>query len=306
MIVTVTPSPALDLTWHVAALAPGTTHRAQRGEQRAGGKGINVARVAGSLGFPATVVTTALELGADLTASGIPHALVPVQGRLRRTVTVVDDATGAATLISELPDPLSEGEWRRLLLDTTARLGSARVLVVSGSVPGDAPDDLIPRLVAAARAAGVPVIVDTSGPALVAAARAGADLVKPNRDELAAAAGTPDLLEGVAMLLELGAGAVCVSLGEDGMVVVEAERPEILHRATLGRALVGNPTGAGDAAVAAFAAGMTTGRGVAESLGDAVAWAAAAVLAPLAGELGAHPDELRAEVSVSAVEWVGG
>ena len=41
MIVTVTPNPALDLTWHVDRLETGETHRADAGVSRAGGKGLN-------------------------------------------------------------------------------------------------------------------------------------------------------------------------------------------------------------------------------------------------------------------------
>ena len=50
MILTVTPNPALDLTWHVDRLTVGGTHRADAGAARAGGKGLNVARVAHAQG----------------------------------------------------------------------------------------------------------------------------------------------------------------------------------------------------------------------------------------------------------------
>ena len=53
------------------------------------------------------------------------------------------------------------------------------------------------------------------------------------------------------------------------------------------RRLHGNPTGAGDAAVAAFARGLLVGVPWSELLRDAVALAGAAVLAPTAGEVGA-------------------
>ncbi|MEK8225480.1 hypothetical protein NKG05_04095 [Oerskovia sp. M15] len=51
---------------------------------------------------------------------------------------------------------------------------------------------------------GCPVHVDVSGPGLLWAAEAGADLIKPNRAELAEATGTHDLTEGVAALHRLG------------------------------------------------------------------------------------------------------
>ena len=45
MILTLTPNPAVDITWHVDQLTPGTTHRVPPAVARAGGKGLNVARV---------------------------------------------------------------------------------------------------------------------------------------------------------------------------------------------------------------------------------------------------------------------
>ena len=56
-------------------------------------------------------------------------------------------------------------------------------------------------------------------------------------------------------------------------------------RAALGTPLAGNPTGAGDAAVAALAAGLARGATDRDALADAVAWSAAAVLHPLAGQV---------------------
>ena len=57
MIVTVTPNPALDLTWHVASIVAGGTHRTDAGRVRAGGKGLNVARVAQAQGADVVAVT---------------------------------------------------------------------------------------------------------------------------------------------------------------------------------------------------------------------------------------------------------
>jgi tagatose 6-phosphate kinase len=50
-------------------------------------------------------------------------------------------------------------------------------------------------------------------------------------------------------------------------------------------ALSGNPTGAGDAVVAALAAGLATGAARPQVLQDAVTWSAATVLQPVAGEI---------------------
>jgi fructose-1-phosphate kinase PfkB-like protein len=76
---------------------------------------------------------------------------------------------------------------------------------------------------------------------------------------------------------------VLLSLGADGMLAVTAS--EVLH-ARLDAPLAGNPTGAGDAGVAACAVLYADGiRDPETILRRATAWSAAAVLMPLAGEI---------------------
>ncbi|MGB4137800.1 MAG: PfkB family carbohydrate kinase, partial [Microbacterium sp.] len=96
----------------------------------------------------------------------------------------------------------------------------APVLVISGSVPPGSPEDLIPRLIALGREAGAIVIADTSGPALLRAADAGADVLKPNAAELAEATGIKDPIEGARELLGRGASFVLLSRGAEGMLAV--------------------------------------------------------------------------------------
>ncbi|WP_091228724.1 1-phosphofructokinase family hexose kinase [Microbacterium sp. 3J1] len=288
MIITVTPNPALDLTWHVDRLTPGGTHRADAGAVRAGGKGLNVARVLHAHGVSVLAVSTAggrsgVELAAELGASGVPHRLVPVVGTTRQSVAIVDEQLGDTTIVNERGVNPTDPEWAALFGEVVDALPGARVLVVSGSLPPGAPDTLVPLLIGTARDAGVPVIVDTSGTAMLSAAEAGASVLKPNAAELAEATGIPDPVAGARSLIELGAALVLLSLGADGMLAVTAS--DVVH-ARLDEPLAGNPTGAGDAAVAACAALLADGiRDPDAILRRATAWSAAAVLMPLAGEI---------------------
>ncbi|WP_337000618.1 MULTISPECIES: 1-phosphofructokinase family hexose kinase [unclassified Microbacterium] len=305
MILTVTPNPALDLTWRVDRLVEGGTHRADAGAARAGGKGLNVARVAHAEGADVLAITTSggpvgTEFAAELAASGVPHVLVPVAADTRRSIAVVDEARGDTTIINERGANPTDVEWAALLAEVVERLPSARVLVVSGSLPPAAPESLLPMLIAVGKDAGVPVIVDTSGPALLRAADAGATVLKPNAAELVEATGIADPIDGARSLLARGAELVLLSLGADGMLAVTASD---LVQARLDEPLAGNPTGAGDAGVAACAVLYADGvRDPEQILRRATAWSAAAVLAPLAGDISprwtaieqqlriAHPD----------------
>lgn len=315
MILTVTPNPAEDLTWHLVELRPGETHRVPTGVSRAGGKGLNVARVLAAEGHEVLALTTAggaagERLAADLDESGIPHRLVPVAGETRRSLALVDETSGDTTILNEHGAPLGDAEAAALLAEA-ARLGRrADVVVVSGSLPpGFGPDELA-RLVAELVAAGTPVVVDTSGPGLLASARAGATVLKPNRDELAEVTGHADPVAGAGVLLEAGARLVLVSLGTEGLLVL-SHADETGVRARLPRPLHGNATGAGDAAVAAIAAALAETPSLVDDPGAegaaaraalarrATAWSASAVLMPLAGALSPEHARLETEVIVT-------
>ncbi|MCG7310873.1 1-phosphofructokinase family hexose kinase [Brachybacterium sp. ACRRE] len=323
MILVLTPNPALDVTYEVAGPVPvHGEQRVQRVRTVAGGKGVNVARVLAALGESSVLVgpvggASGEELvglldGADGDAAGgsdgsdvhgtaqhgvVEQAWTRVAGATRRTVTVVDPE--GATGFYE-PGPLLSPEERdRVLAGVRERAQGADVVVISGSLaPGMTGED-VSALVAELRGAGLPVVVDTSGPALLDAARAGASVLKPNLGEVRAATGIDDPIAACRSLIALGAGAVLCSLGPEGMLAVTADAA---LRAAPPRALSGNPTGAGDASVAAASRALACGEGLADLLRSAVAVSASAVTRPVAGEIDrALAQELRGAITVEQV-----
>ncbi|NUS03006.1 MAG: 1-phosphofructokinase, partial [Nonomuraea sp.] len=218
-------------------------------------------------------------LAADLAAAGIPHELVPIQGRTRRTVNVVDAA--GATMLNEPGPVVTAAEWVALRERVAHWLPRASVLVLSGSLPPGVPADAYATLVADARRHAVPAVVDADGRTLTDALASGPAVIKPNAGELAGVAG-PGLRAGAARLREHGAQAVVASDGPNGLYADTAQgrwtaEPPRVHG--------GNPTGAGDAAVAALAMGLALGWDWPRTLTHAAAMSAAAVPAELAGEI---------------------
>ncbi|KRC49357.1 ribokinase [Leifsonia sp. Root227] len=303
MILTVTPNPAVDLTYTVDELDVGESHRVAAPAARAGGKGINVARVIAQTGGRAFALTTAggpagLRIADDLTASGLPHEVVPVAAQTRSSVAIVDSTSGLTTIFNETGEALSSAEWTALRDAVTRLAVPAACIVGSGSLPPGAPDDFYAELVVLAIARGIPSIVDAVGPGLLRAAESGVSVLKPNRRELAESTGENDPVTGARLLLGRGAGLVIVSLGVDGMLAVGPSAEPIQVR--LPEPLHGNATGAGDAAVAAVAGLLAAGVTDPETiLRRATAWSAAAVLAPLAGELDASYPQLEDHVIVT-------
>ncbi|WP_054048029.1 1-phosphofructokinase family hexose kinase [Alloactinosynnema sp. L-07] len=285
MIVTITPNAAVDTTYTVPALVPNSSHRVSTVHSRAGGKGVNVARVLTGQGVSTLAVAFAggaagAELRTDLTASGIAFDLFPVAGQTRRTVSIV--AEGDATVFNE-PGPLiTAAEWASFRRHLGGLLADADVVVLSGSLPPGLAADAYAELVGLARANGCRTVLDTTGDPLLAGAAAGADVVKPNAVELREATGESDPCTAAEALRATGAGTVVASLGADGLLAV-GEHGRWLARPD--RVVHGNPTGAGDALVAALATGLAADHPWPYLLREAVAWSAAAVAAPLAGDL---------------------
>ena len=283
-ILSVCLNAALDITYAVPEFVPGATNRTVSVANHAGGKGINVARVLTQLDDAVLLHcllggATGQQVREDLEESRIPYDSVRTLAPTRRTVTIVDHV-GAATVVTEPGGPIAPREWELALSTLPSLVADASVVVLSGSLPSGVPADAYALIVGVARARGVPSIVDAEGPGLLAAARAGAAVLKPNIHELRAAIECDDPRDGAQKLRDLGAGAVVVSLGEDGLLAVDSTGA---WRARLPHPVVGNPTGAGDALVAALARGIARGQAWPELLRDGVALSAAAVLHPVAG-----------------------
>ena len=283
MILTVTLNAALDVTYHVPALVPGATHRTGPATERAGGKGVNVARALHALGHDVLVTgfaggDTGRAIRADLAAAGIREAFAEPSVPARRTVTVVSEEDGLATGFYEPGPRLSIEDWTWFTGRFHDLASRAAVVVLSGSLPPGLPDHAYAQLIGACPA---PAILDTSGPPLLEGAAAGPHVVKPNAEELAVT-GEPDPLAAAHRLRAHGADAVVASRGADGLVAVTGKG---CWRAAVPEPVRGNPTGAGDACVAALAAGLAAGTPWPDLLADAVALSAAAVARPLAGDV---------------------
>lgn len=289
MIVTVTPNPAIDLTTHVDHVLWGESNRVPIAIRRAGGKGMNVARVLTQMRIAAVAIAAVGQQDLDFFSgdlANVPHRLVPVPDVVtRRSHAIVERAEPQrVTLFNEVGMPIPDDAWATVTAEIAAVAG-ARCVVVSGSTPHGFSDERLRMLLATALESGVPVIADVSGADLLIAAECGVTLLKPNRRELQDATGEHDVLVAAQSLLRRGAHAVAVSLGEDGMMLVRrGDAPVMTARGPL---VAGNPTGAGDAAVASLADHLASGIDDAETLlRRAVAWSAASVGSPLAGEIG--------------------
>ncbi|GGM03424.1 sugar kinase [Streptomyces fumigatiscleroticus] len=304
MILTVTLNTALDITYRVPALRPHASHRVTEVAERPGGKGLNVARVLAALGHGVTVTgfaggATGRVVQERLAATpGVADALVPVGGATRRTIAVVDEATGETTQLNEAGPVIAPAEWAAFQEVYEDLLGSASAVALCGSLPPGVPVGAYAGLVRTARAAGVPVLLDTSGEPLRRAVAARPDLVKPNAGELAELTGAHEPLRATQDARRRGARAVVASLGTEGLLAVT---PEGRWRAAPPARVHGNPVGAGDSVVAGLLSGLVERLPWPDRLARAVALSAATVLSPVAGEFDrAAYEKLLGRVTVTA------
>ncbi|HEY2044181.1 MAG TPA: 1-phosphofructokinase family hexose kinase [Jatrophihabitans sp.] len=297
MILSVCLNPALDITYRTDALRPGESHAVEVLGARAGGKGVNVARVLHQQGEPVMVTgllggPRGVQLEAELLDAGLPSSFSPISDETRRSVTVLDKAD--ATVFNERGPQVTEAEWLAFAEHFGVLVTGADAVAMSGSQPAALAGRGYAQLIETCNHAGVPSILDTSGHSLALALEARPTVVAPNRTEVAQAIGHPvrglaDLRAAGLELIGRGAGAAIISAGVNGLIAVTSSGAWTVEPPTR---IEGNPTGAGDALTAALAAGIHARRDWPGILATAVAWSAAAVACDHAGEIDA---ELAAE-----------
>lgn len=311
MILTVTLNPAYDMTYRVEHFERGRAQRVRSVDQRLGGRGINVTRVLNQLGKYARATGFADHAFAAAAELEMPVDFVHALPWVRRTVVISESADGTATALWEPGPRLTEPHAvDQLRVRVNGMLSDMSGLVIAGSLPDGVSPVLPAELARTAIAAGVPTICDFDGPALKVAAGVPGIVLTPNTEELERLTGRPagtvaEILAAVDPLLADGVAAVVVTRGGAGLVGVTATRA---WSAALPKPLAGNPTGAGDAAVAALIAGLAAAGTPdwPELLADAVATSAAAVVIPVAGEIDrVLRERLLPTVRVRELEIVG-
>ncbi len=291
----VCPNLAIDHTIRIPSVQLGAVQRTGPASSVAGGKGANVARAALALGGRPRVLGFTPQQGAAhlrelFTAEGMSLIGVEVAGAVR-TCTALVEESGRVSLLNEPGPDVADADWQRLL----DRVDPAeRAVIGTGSLPPGVAADGYARLVAAVHALGGECAVDAGGPALRAAAAAGADLLCPNLFEatsvLSGVGGSFDAeevdiderdpgteeraMEAAGALLGLGAGRVAVTAGAAGVAFagpgVSLWMPTVPVTSR-------NPIGAGDSLLAGAVLARERGAGWSDAVRFGMASAASSV-----------------------------
>jgi 1-phosphofructokinase family hexose kinase len=271
-------SPAWQQILEFDEFTAGEVNRARQAVWCSSGKVLNVGLALGHLGAPST--TVALVGGAPREAIEKEFADLGFVGRwvaatrpTRVCTTLLDRATGQTTELVENAAAVTAqelAEFRRQYAEVAA---TAKLRVLSGSLPPETPPTFYRELLQAAPGAAV---VDARGPELLAALEERPLLVKPNREELARTVGRPlaeeaDLWRAMQEIVERGAEWIVVTNGSGDVLGTSARES---YRWTPVRVPTVNPIGCGDCLAAGVAVALSEGRDVPAAVAFGIAAAA--------------------------------
>ncbi len=261
MIYTVTLNPALDKTVWIASFAIDAVNRITSMRTDPGGKGINVSKVILKLGGRS--IATGILAGStgrmildDVRRMGIETDFVFQDGETRTNLKIVDPVNHTNTDINEPGFSFSEEISEKLLKRLLGRIKKSDIVIFSGSVPKDSPEDTYQSFVMACAAEGAKVILDADGIQLREGIKASPYIIKPNHHELSGLVGhdliTTDELESAAreLMKRFSIRKTVVSMGGRGALYVTEN--ETIYAEGL-KVPVKSTVGAGDSVVAALA-----------------------------------------------------
>jgi 1-phosphofructokinase family hexose kinase len=309
-IVFVAANPSIDRLYELERLAIGEIHRPISVVAVPGGKGLNAARAAATLGGRVTAIGIVGGHAGDwvverLAAIGLDARMAKTTGETRTCVSLLDRASGELTEVYESGVPIEASSWDELeaILVRELDRGDVGAVALSGSLPPGAPPDGFGRLARLAATRSVAVLADTSGEPLTSVLVTGPSVVKVNAREASDTTGmrvvdVASAAAAAASIRDRGAGAAVVTLGIDGAVVGTAtERIRLVQPDVRGL----YPVGSGDAFLAGLAVGLTSGATVVEAARLGLAAGVANAQVAGAGELdpGSIPGLLEAIALVS-------
>ena len=287
-IVTLTLNPTVDKSTTADHIMPDQKLRCAPPKFEPGGGGINVSRALKRLSTDSVAVfpvggPSGLLLRQLLSQEQIEQRPIETEGWTRENFIVVDTSTAQQYRFG-MPGTALRPEEQQQVLNVLRELAEGPdFLVISGSLPPGVEPGFLVQVAQAAKKMGVKVVVDTSGPALLALLEVGVYLAKPNVGELSKLAGVEELdSEAVAsaarqLVQEGKCEIVVVSMGPQGACVVSAEgcdyvpAPSVKKRSTVG---------AGDSMVAGLVYGLSEGRSLREMARLGVACGTAATMNP--------------------------
>jgi len=255
-------NPALDVTYHVTKLIPEQKSRSAQARHDPGGNGINIGRALQRMNIDAnTLCIVAGDIGQTLQRLLKQQlrnvSYEHVDGETRINSTIIENETKLQYQITDAGTDIPQKQLNTIIEDFVSQTGQG-FGIITGSCQSNVPNTLYAELVGRIKANGGKPVVDTHGDTLHHAINARPFLIKPNRYELESIIKRElptiqDVANEARRLQKQGITYVCVSLGDEGAVLVG---PENSYYAQALNVIVNTTVGAGDSMVAGLIAGL--------------------------------------------------
>ncbi len=233
MITTLTLNPCIDRTITIQGFQYGGLNRVIHTRSDFSGKGINVSIAVHQLGEETECLgfnyaDDSAFVNESLARLGIRHRFIDIAGSLRTNIKVFDEQNSIMTEFNENGHYVEAEALDQLDRLVRERARAAGIIVFNGSVPEGVPKNIYRSLIAAVQGNGVKTVLDADGQLLLEGLEARPYFVKPNLYEFESAfrikvQSKRDIVRISREIIATGVRLVCVSLGQEGAVLVSGD-----------------------------------------------------------------------------------
>lgn len=243
-------NPAVDISYEIPQLLEYQKVRAMKTWYHPGGNGVNITRAFDELGMHANCCSIIAGDSGDLLLKLLGKTLgdrfkwFRVDGETRLNTTILQHSPPGQYEITSVgpevpPDVLNE------VCDSLLEMAGDGITILSGLLPPGVPDTTYRELVERINQQGGRAVVDTHGEVLQLAIEAKPWLIRLNRHILEMSMKrrmdtTQSVAEAARTIQQRGIEYVCISLGDDGAVLVDANNsyhcssPKVHKQSTVG------------------------------------------------------------------------
>lgn len=282
MILTITMNPAIDKVYSVKDFKVNNVFRPDKMTATAGGKGLNVARVAKMMGLKTSVSgliggNNANFIEDEIKKEEIVNEFCRINGETRICINILDQKNNTSTEILESGPLISEKELNSFIKKYENIINRCNIISASGSLPRGVPTNFYQNLIDIAKKRGKKFILDTSGEYLKEGIKSAPYLVKPNEDEIETLinkeiSSFADYKEILLDFKNIGIELPLITLGKEGAIALINNK--FYHYKTP-KVNVKNSVGSGDSFIAGIMFALSNGAILIDVVKTAIAFGTA-------------------------------
>jgi len=285
MITTINLNPCIDKNIVVSEFRCGQLNRVLKTRTDVSGKAVNVALAVKNLGGTVECLgfnyrSNGELLENTLKAHNIEYEFVWVKGSLRTNTKILDIKANVFTELNEYGGHVAKSDVSRIKQVINEHLIRSSLVVIGGSVPQGVSKSIYRDVLREASKHKIKTILDAEKELLLEGIKEKPYLIKPNLFELQTTFGRPcrskeEIIAVAREIINTGVEIVCVSLGQDGAIIINEKEAFYSQGLTLD---IQGVQGAGDSMVAGICMAMEAELPIEEMLCYGMAASAASLV----------------------------